>query len=401
MRMREDVYYRDTVAEVDLDAIRHNVRQFRRHLPKSVRLMAVVKADAYGHGAVPVARAALSAGADSLAVAFLDEALELREAGVSAPILVMGYTPPRAVGEAIKNDVTLTVYSEEVVEALGRQAAREGKSVAIHVKVDTGMGRLGLLEGELSAFLRCLARHPHLRIGGVFTHFACADESDKEYTRFQHRCLLGFVDRLRAAGADVPLIHCSNSAAAIDLPEYGHALVRLGISMYGYYPSEEVNRQAVRLKPALTLKTRIVRLKRPPAGTGISYGKTVTVDGSRWIATIPIGYADGLSRRLSNRGSALVRGRRVPIVGRVCMDQTMLDVTEAMPAAVGDEVVLYGRQGNEVISVDEVARLLDTISYEVTCAVGRRVPRVYLEDGKRVGVINRLRGSGSALCEKS
>ena len=163
--------------------------------------------------------------------------------------------------------------------------------------------------------------------------------------------------------------------------------------MYGYYPSEEVNRRAVRLKPALTLKTRIVRLKRPPAGTGISYGKTVTVDGSRWIATVPIGYADGLSRRLSNRGAALVRGRRVPIVGRVCMDQTMLDVTEAMPAAVGDEVVLYGRQGDEVISVDEVARLLDTISYEVTCAVGRRVPRVYLEGGKRVGVINRLTGA--------
>ncbi|GAA5347045.1 alanine racemase [Planifilum fimeticola] len=398
--MNQDAYFRDTVAEVDLDAIRHNVRQFRKHLPESVRLMAVVKADAYGHGAVPVARAALSAGADCLAVAFLDEALELRAAGVSAPILVMGYTPPRAVGEAIRNNITLTVYSEEVVEALGRQAAREGKSVDVHVKVDTGMGRLGLLEEEMSAFLRHLARFPHLRIGGLFTHFACADESDKGYTRFQYRRLLGFVDRLREAGADAPLIHCSNSAAAIDLPEYGHSLVRLGISMYGYYPSEEVNRRAVRLKPALTLKTRIVRLKRPPAGTGISYGKTVTVDGSRWIATVPIGYADGLSRRLSNRGSALVRGRRVPIVGRVCMDQTMLDVTEAMPAAVGDEVVLYGRQGDEVISVDEVARLLDTISYEVTCAVGRRVPRVYLEGGKRVGVINRLTGAERTFCER-
>lgn len=388
--MREDVYYRDTVAEVDLDAIRHNVRQFRRHLPKSVRLMAVVKADAYGHGAVPVARAALSAGADSLAVAFLDEALELREAGVSAPILVMGYTPPRAVGEAIKNDVTLTVYSEEVVEALGCQVAREGRSVDVHVKVDTGMGRIGLLEEDFPAFLRHFARFPRLRIGGVYTHFACADEPDKGYTHFQHRCLLRFLDQLREAGMDTPLVHCSNSAAAIALPEYRHALVRIGIGMYGYYPSEELNRRVIRLKPALTLKTRIVRLKRPPKGTGISYGKTVTVDGSRWIATIPVGYADGLSRRLSNRGSALVKGRRVPIVGRVCMDQTMLDVTEAMPVSVGDEVVLYGRQGDEVICVDEVARLLDTISYEVTCAVGWRVPRVYLEGGKPVEVINRL-----------
>ena len=388
--MREDVYYRDTVAEVDLDAIRHNVRQFRRHLPKSVRLMAVVKADAYGHGAVPAARAALSAGADSLAVAFLDEALELRAAGVSAPILVMGYTPPRAVGEAVRNDVTLTVYSEEVVEALGCQVAREGRSVDVHVKVDTGMGRIGLLEEDFPAFLRHFARFPRLRIGGVYTHFACADEPDKGYTHFQHRCLLRFLDQLREAGMDTPLVHCSNSAAAIALPEYRHALVRIGIGMYGYYPSEELNRRVIRLKPALTLKTRIVRLKRPPKGTGISYGKTVTVDGSRWIATIPVGYADGLSRRLSNRGSALVKGRRVPIVGRVCMDQTMLDVTEAMPVSVGDEVVLYGRQGDEVICVDEVARLLDTISYEVTCAVGWRVPRVYLEGGKPVEVINRL-----------
>ncbi len=388
--MREDVYYRDTVAEVDLDAIRHNVRQFRRHLPESVRLMAVVKADAYGHGAVPAARAALSAGADSLAVAFLDEALELRAAGVSAPILVMGYTSPRAVGEAVRNDVTLTVYSEEVVEALGCQVAREGRSVDVHVKVDTGMGRIGLLEEDFPAFLRHFARFPRLRIGGVYTHFACADEPDKGYTHFQHRRLLRFLDQLREAGMDTPLVHCSNSAAAIALPEYRHALVRIGIGMYGYYPSEELNRRVIRLKPALTLKTRIVRLKRPPKGTGISYGKTVTVDGSRWIATIPVGYADGLSRRLSNRGSALVKGRRVPIVGRVCMDQTMLDVTEAMPVSVGDEVVLYGRQGDEVICVDEVARLLDTISYEVTCAVGWRVPRVYLEGGKPVEVINRL-----------
>ncbi|MGI6127433.1 MAG: alanine racemase, partial [Planifilum sp.] len=350
----------------------------------------VVKADAYGHGAVPAARAALSAGADSLAVAFLDEALELRAAGVSAPILVMGYTPPRAVGEAVRNDVTLTVYSEEVVEALGCQVAREGRSVDVHVKVDTGMGRIGLLEEDFPAFLRHFARFPRLRIGGVYTHFACADEPDKGYTHFQHRRLLRFLDQLREAGMDTPLVHCSNSAAAIALPEYRHALVRIGIGMYGYYPSEELNRRVIRLKPALTLKTRIVRLKRPPKGTGISYGKTVTVDGSRWIATIPVGYADGLSRRLSNRGSALVKGRRVPIVGRVCMDQTMLDVTEAMPVSVGDEVVLYGRQGDEVICVDEVARLLDTISYEVTCAVGWRVPRVYLEGGKPVEVINRL-----------
>lgn len=389
--MSDENYYRDTIAEIDLDAITHNIQQFRKRLPPSVRLMAVVKANAYGHGAVPVAKTALKAGVTHLAVAILDEALELRNAGITAPILVLGYTPPEAVAEAVHHNVTLTVYSEAVVNEVASQAARLGRRVPVHVKVDTGMGRLGLFEEEVLPFLRSIRRHAFIEVEGLFTHFATADEADKSYAEWQHEQLERIIGRLQSEGIQIPLIHCSNSAAAIDLPSYNHHMVRLGISMYGYYPSTEVNREAVDLRPALTLKTRIVHLKRPPAGMGISYGKTFVTDGTRWIATIPIGYADGFSRSLSNRGEALVNGRRVPIVGKICMDQTMLDVTEAMPVKVGEEVVLYGAQGKERITVDEVAEAMGTISYEVTCLVGYRVPRVYKKGGRIIGVVNRLR----------
>ncbi|BCU80474.1 alanine racemase [Polycladomyces abyssicola] len=383
-------YYRDTIAEIDLDAITHNVQQFRNRFPSSVRLMAVVKADAYGHGAVPVAKTALEAGATHLAVAFLDEALELRNAGIEAPILVLGYTPPEAVAEAVRRDVTLTVYSDAVVDEVASQAARLGRKVPVHVKVDTGMGRLGLFEDEVLPFLHRIGRYDTIEVEGLFTHFATADEVDKSYTEWQHEQLERIITRLQSEGIKIPLVHCANSATAIDLPAYAHQLVRLGISMYGYYPSDEVNREVVDLRPALTLKTKIVHLKRPPAGMGVSYGKTYVTDGTRWIATIPVGYADGFNRLLSNRGEALVNGRRVPIVGRICMDQTMLDVTEAMPVKVGDEVVLYGKQGNERITVDEVAEALGTISYEVTCMIGYRVPRVYKKGGRIISVVNRL-----------
>jgi alanine racemase len=389
--MRQD-YYRDTYAEIDLDAIEHNVRQFRRRYPSRVRLMAAVKADAYGHGAVPVSKAALSAGATDLAVAFLDEALELREAGITAPILILGYTPDRGIRPAVEAGVALTVYREESLPALADAAVKTGKAVRVHVKVDTGMGRLGLAREELVPFMQKLTAVPGVHVEGLYTHFACADERDKTYTRKQYETLTRMVEDLRRENLPVPRVHSANSAAAIEFPEMADGMIRLGISMYGYYPSEEVDREAVHLKPALSLKTRIIHLKQPKAGTGISYGKTFVADGTRWIATLPIGYADGFNRLLSNRGSALVRGKKVPVVGRVCMDQTMVDVTDAMPAAVGDEVVLYGQQGDAVIHVDEVARLLGTISYEVTCMIGRRVPRVYVRSGQLIGVLNRLSG---------
>ncbi|PTM53304.1 alanine racemase [Desmospora activa DSM 45169] len=382
--------YRDTMVEVDLDAIAHNVQQFLQWLTPGVRLMAAVKGDAYGHGAIPVAQAAVKAGATDLAVAFLDEAEELREAGIQAPILILGHTPQRGLQRAMELDVALTVSDGETIVAIADAARQSGQTARVHVKVDTGMGRLGVQPDEAVALIRQWHNQPGVVIEGLFSHFATADEADKSYARQQHRRLSAVVERLGAEGIQIPLVHCANSAATIDLPEYAHAMVRVGISMYGYYPSPDVNPDAVKLQPALTLKTRITRLARPQAGTGISYGKTRVVDGTRWIATVPIGYADGYSRALSNKGTAIVRGRRVPVIGRVCMDQTMLDVTDAMPVQVGDEVVLYGQQQQEVVTVDEVADLLGTISYEVTCMLDRRIPRIYTRSGKRVHIRNLL-----------
>ncbi|GGA48695.1 alanine racemase [Kroppenstedtia guangzhouensis] len=397
-------YFRDTVALVDLDAIAHNVNQFRRRLPDDCRLMAAVKANAYGHGSVPVSRAALAAGATDLAVAFLDEALELRAGGITAPILVLGHISERGIEPALEAGITLTVFDDAGAEKIARVAARTGHRARLHIKVDTGMGRIGLWEDAVVPFAERWARDPRVTVEGIFTHFATADEMDKSYAMEQHGRFLRVLQQLQERRIRIPVAHCANSAAAIDLPRWSHGMIRLGISMYGYYPSAQVSRERVRLRPALTLKTRIIHLKRPPAGTGISYGKTVMVTGNQWIATIPTGYADGYSRRLSNRGTALVRGRRVPVIGRVCMDQLMLDVTSAMPVEVGDEVVLYGKQGNEEIHVDEVADLLGTISYEITCMLGHRIPRVYLQAGRVMEVNNPLQqapgSTGGEDCPK-
>jgi alanine racemase len=384
-------YGRDTVIEVNLDAIVHNVRQFRQHLPAGTEIMAVVKANAYGHGAVQVARAALEAGASQLGVAFVDEGIELRQAGITAPILILGFTPEYAIADALKNGLAMTVYSEESLNAIEQEAARLETKARIHVKVDTGMGRLGLFPEEAYTFVQKALRFAHIQMDGLFTHYATADEEDKTYALQQERQFARLVDRLARDGIEIPFVHIANSAGALELPDRVYRMARIGISLYGLYPSAEVNHQVVRLKPALTLKTKIVELKRPPAGFGISYGKTYTVSGNEWIAVVSIGYADGVNRHLSNRGHALVRGKKVPIVGRVCMDQMMLNVTEAMPVKLGDEVVIYGEQQGEAITVDEVAKQLGTINYEVTCMLSHRIPRLYLKNGQVVEVVNRLR----------
>ncbi|WP_241154338.1 alanine racemase [Staphylospora marina] len=383
-------YARDTVVEVNLDAIAHNVSAFRRHLPAGTEIMAVVKADAYGHGAIPVAREALAAGATRIGVAFVDEGIQLRRAGITAPVLVLGYTPPRAAEYALAHDLTLTVYSEESLEAVEQAAARLGTRAKIHVKTDTGMGRIGLKPGEVLPFVRKALACAHVEVEGLYSHFATADERDTAYARRQEREFAGIVEEMNREGIRIPVLHLANSAGAIAFPEGANSLIRLGISMYGFYPSAEVNRESVALMPALSFKTRIVHLHRPAEGTGISYGRTYIARGDETIAVIPVGYADGFNRLLSNRGFALVRGRRVPVAGRVCMDQTMLDVSSVMPVNVGDEVVLYGVQGDERITVDEVASLLGTIHYEVTCMLGARVPRIYMKNGKPVHIVNRL-----------
>lgn len=390
-----DSYYRPTRAEISLDALTDNIRSFRNRLPQPIRLMAVVKANAYGHGAVQVAREAAACGVDYLAVAFLDEAIELREAGIPTPILVLGYTGPEGVAAAARHRVTLTVYSEEVLQAISRNAAEgspgNAPPIHIHIKVDTGMGRIGLpTEESAIRFVRQALAAPGVVVEGLFTHYARADERDKRAVREQYERFARLVARLGEEGIRLPCVHAGNSATGIDTPDYACNMVRLGISMYGLYPSAEVNRQQIRLRPVLTLKTAIVMCKQLPPGSGVSYGSIYRTEGQEMIATLPIGYADGFTRMLTGHAEALVRGRRVPVVGRICMDQCMINVTSVAGVSVGDEVILIGEQQGERIRADDLADRLGTINYEIPCMISRRVPRVYIRHGQVVECRNDL-----------
>lgn len=382
-------FYRPTWVEVSLDALRHNIQEFRQALPERICLMAVVKADAYGHGAVKVAQEALSCGVDYIGVAFLDEALELRRAGVAAPILVLGYTSPDGVRPAVEYDVTLTVFHDELWPAL--DTLDEGARLKVHVKFDTGMGRIGLPADDTGiAYVERALKHPALNVEGLYTHFASADESDKSYTLEQHAKFERVVSHFREAGTLFRFVHTGNSAAAIDCPELSYNMIRLGIAMYGLYPSEEVNRERIRLEPVMSVKTQMSHIKTVPPGSGISYGVTYRTSAEETIATLPIGYADGYSRMLSHRVHALVRGRRVPIVGRICMDQCMANISGIADPSKDEEVVLLGRQGGEEVSAEELAALLGTVNYEITCMISHRVPRVYVRGGIRESVVNPL-----------
>ncbi|MEH6891943.1 alanine racemase [Bacillus sp. JJ864] len=385
-------YGRDTIVEINLDAVKHNVREFKKRVnDENVAMMAAVKANGYGHGAIQVAKAAIEAGVSHIAVAFVDEGIELREAGITVPILVLGYTPEEAVEDAIEYDIMMTVYRIEDVRNIERIAERLQKKACIQIKIDTGMSRIGLQEEEVVPFLQELQKMQHVEVEGIFTHYSTADEVDKAYTLMQKDLFEKAVNTAKDMGIHLPLIHSSNSAGTMELNNEFQNMVRVGIGIYGMYPSKEVDHKTVTLQPILTLKSKVVHVKQAKLGRGVSYGNTYVATGEEWVATIPIGYADGFSRQLSSKGYALINGVRVPIIGRVCMDQLMLDVTKAMPVQVGDEVVFYGKQGNEEIAVEEVADMLGTINYEVTCMLDRRIPRVYKENDKIIGVINPLR----------
>jgi alanine racemase len=390
-----DAFYRPTWVEISLDALRSNIEQFQKVLPEGMKQMAVVKADAYGHGAVEVSKEVLAAGVDYLGVAFFDEALELRNAGITAPILVLGYTPPEGIDRARELDVTIAVYSRDVLEELCMQGLKQEnasqKKLKIHIKLDTGMGRLGLrTEADAIPFIEEALKLTNVEVEGLFTHYANADETDKSYTFEQYARFERIVSYFTDKGVTFPYIHAGNSAAAIDLPGLTYSMVRLGISMYGLYPSEEVDQSKIELKPVLSLKTGIVHLKTLPAGSGVSYGTIYHTKGDEQIGTLPIGYADGYSRMLSEKAEVLVRGKRVPIVGRICMDQCMINVSDVPDVQSLDEVVLIGEQGGERISVEDVARLLGTIPYEIICMISHRVARVYVRNGERVEALNPL-----------
>ncbi len=380
-----------TWAEVDLDAIAHNISALRQLTSPPTRFMAVVKANAYGHGAVAVAWQALAAGADWLGVARLEEGVQLRQAGIRAPILIFGYTPPEAAGILLANDLTATVYSFETAKAYSEAAGAAGHTLKVHLKVDTGMGRLGLMpevfnfsptgkavSGNPVFAVEAIAHLPGIELEGVYTHFPAADQKDKNPTLDQLEKFTDFLDHLHFAGLSIPIRHAANSAALMEMPETHFDMVRCGIALYGLYPSDEVDRSRVALKPAMTLKTRVVHVKSVPAGFHVSYGMTYTTEQPTVIATVGAGYADGLSRRFSSAGQMLVGGRRAPIAGRICMDMCMLDAGPDAQIDVGDEAVIFGRQAEAELSADEVARILGTINYEVVTTVGARVPRVHL-----------------------
>ncbi|GAE26444.1 alanine racemase [Halalkalibacter wakoensis JCM 9140] len=373
------VFYRDTWAEIDLKAIAHNVSSISQlYEGKNVDIMAVVKANGYGHGAFEVAKTALKSGATYLAVAILDEALALREAGISAPILVLGRIRPENAGVAARYNIMVTVFQSEWLEQAKEHLA-QNEEIQIHVKFDTGMGRIGIrTKDEAKKVFQLIEHHDSFNVIGAYTHFATADELDRSYVEKQHNRFTEMLAWLEEWGIHIPLIHNGNSAAGMRYPEKMFTLFRLGISMYGLTPSPEITRELpVTLKPAFSLKSRLVQVKELPPGESISYGATYQTKESEWIGTIPIGYADGWLRYHSTSGGeVLINGERAPFVGRICMDQCMIKLRKEVET--GTVVTLIGKDGNDTITMDEVAARLGTINYEIPCVIGPRVPRVYL-----------------------
>lgn len=367
-------------AEVDLQAVWHNVQVLLTLVNPETKLLAVVKANGYGHGAAEIAKVCLQAGASWLGVAIPEEALALREAGITAPILILGYVPPEVAEAVVEAELSSAVFSEQVAQALSRASRRVGRPARVHLKVDTGMGRLGVRPEGIREFVRLLRRLPGLHIEGVFTHFATADEQDLSYSREQLERFRQVLEVVEGEGLAIPLRHAANSAATLALPESHFDLVRIGLALYGIAPAPHL-RGKVPLKPAMTLKGRVAFVKRVPPGTSISYGRTFTTQAETVVATIPLGYADGYPRSLSNRGYVLLNGRRVPVIGRVCMDHFMVDATEAMPVEEGEEVTIFGPG----LPVEEVAEWAGTIPYEILTGVSSRVPRVYRGQGVEMG----------------
>lgn len=378
-------FYRDTWAEVDLDHISKNIQSVKKLLPENVDIFAVVKANAYGHGDLQVARTALKAGAAYLAVAFMDEAIALRNKGITAPILVLGAARAEDSHIAASGNITLTVFQTEWLEA-AKEYLKDGDVLPVHIKIDTGMGRLGVRnKEELKKVEEWILENKHFHLEGVFTHFATADELDPAYFETQ---LASFEEMLNAMKDRPKYVHSSNSAAAIRFPKAYFNAVRLGIAMYGLTPSLEMESEIpFPLQEALSLRTKLVHVKQLHKGDKVSYGATYEAKEGEWIGTIPIGYADGWIRRLQGQ-EVLIDGKRSPIVGRICMDQCMIHLPYDLP--VGTTVTLIGQDHNECISINEIARKLDTINYEIPCMIAGRVPRIYKEDGSTIGVKNDL-----------
>lgn len=376
--------YNRVYAKIDLDAIAYNMEQMKKRLGGDTQLIAVVKTDGYGHGAIPIAQMFEDTEyVWGYATASLDEAMVLRDAGIQKPILVLGCVFPDQYEDMVRYEIRAAVYTFEMAKGMSEAAERLGGNAILHIKLDTGMGRIGFPVSEES--VECIERISKLEyvvLEGMFTHFAKADETDKTYTKMQHEQFVWMQRALLEKAIEIPYLDCDNSAGIIDFPDLKHDLARAGISLYGMYPSDEVNQQAIDLKPALELISHISFVKEVEAGTSISYGGTFVAPKKMRVATIPVGYGDGYPRSLSNKADVLIRGKRARILGRVCMDQFMVDVTDIPKASFMDQVILVGVDGEEHISVEELSELSGRFPYEFVCCLSKRIPRVYTRDGK-------------------
>lgn len=390
-------FLRPTWLDISLDAMRHNIDAVKGRLRPGTRIMASVKANAYGHGAVEIARAAERFGVDYLGVAFLDEALQLRNAGIQTSILVLGYVAPEHLELARAHQITVALYRKDQLEAAKEMSlsSKQPNRLKVHIKLDTGMGRLGIIGHDAAIhFIEHALTIAALDVEGVFTHYSKADEANKSYTALQYERFHAVEQTIKAAGWNIPLIHAANSAGGMDSPQWTGDMVRLGIAMYGLYPSLEVDHEHIKLKPIMSLKSKLVHVKEAPVDWGISYGARYTTQKVERIGTIPIGYADGYSRLLSGKAEMLVCGHRVPVVGTICMDQCMvsLEGLEKFTAEelLEQEVIIVGAQGSEFITAEQVSDQLGTINYEFICMLADRIPRRYIEREQQVAVSNRL-----------
>lgn len=371
-------------ARIDLDAIEYNIEKMKENLPEDTKLIVVAKADCYGHGALQTTSLlSLKEYVWGFAVATLDEAIVLRRGGITKPILVLGCIFPEQWIDALENNIRITVYTEELTKVLSDLAVKIGRKAYVHVKLDTGMGRIGFTPGKEGADkIEEISKLPNIVMEGLYTHFSKADEGDKSYTMKQMEAYTWMKEELASRGITFSYYHCCNSAGIIDLKGAGQNLSRAGISTYGMYPSEDVHKENVDLKPALELISHVAFVKWVDEGEMISYGGTYVTKRRTKIATIPVGYGDGYPRSLSNKGYMLIHGKKAPIIGRVCMDQCMVDVTEIEDVKFGDEVVLVGRDGDEYLSVETLSRLSDRFNYEFVCLMGKRIPREYIRRGE-------------------
>lgn len=378
---------RPAFLEINLDNIRHNYKKIRGHIGKNTEIMAVIKANAYGHGSVSIARELEEVGVNIFAVSILSEAIELRNAGIRSKILVLNYTPKSQFIRLLEQNISQSIYSYRDAKDLSDLAIKEGKEAHIHIKIDTGMNRLGfLVEDESIGEIEKISRLEGIRIEGIFTHFACSDEKNKDFSIGQFKKFKWIVDELEKKEVHIPKKHVSNSGAVLDMPDYNLDIIRPGLILYGYYPSEYVSKN-LDLRPAMALKAKISHIKIIKEGQGISYGQKYITEKETKVATIPIGYGDGYSRLLTGRSHVSIKGKTCKIIGTICMDQMMIDVSHIGDLNRGDEVVLFGYEDNHP-RIEDIAKKLDTINYEIICMMNRRLPRIYIKNKKTDHIVD-------------